>query len=109
MSNHSSAMQVEFERQFASSAQLLRSLTNGALIADGEGVVRQANIAAAELLGSSVDALLGMRLVELPGGAAFAHAPAEADGEIELGERTLHFSGAPLLSEDGCDSVVGAL
>jgi len=109
MSNHSSAMQVEFERPFASSAQLLRSLADGALIADGEGVVRQANLAAAELLGSSVDALLGMRLVELPGGAAFAHAPAEADGEIELGERTLHFSGAPLLSEDGCDSVVGAL
>ncbi|MDQ2996072.1 MAG: HAMP domain-containing histidine kinase [Chloroflexota bacterium] len=109
MSNHSSAMQVEFERPFASSAQLLRSLTDGALIADGEGVVRQANIAAAELLGSSVDALLGMRLAELPGGAAFADARGEIDGEIELGERTLHFSSAPLLSEDGRDSIIGAL
>src|SRR5687767_5501075 len=72
MSNHSSAMQVEFERPFASSAQLLRSLADGALIADGDGVVRQANFAAAELLGISADALLGMRVAELPGGAAFA-------------------------------------
>jgi signal transduction histidine kinase len=109
MSKHSSAMQVEFERPFASSAQLLRSLADGALIADDEGVVRQANAAAAELLGSSVDALLGMRLAELPGGAVFADARAETAGEIELGERTLRCSSAPLLSEDGRDSVVGAL
>jgi signal transduction histidine kinase len=109
MSNHSSAMQVEFERPFASSAQLMRSLADGALIVDGEGVVRQANFAAAELLGSSVDALLGMRLADLPGGAAFADARGEIDGEIELGERMLRYSRAPLLSEDGRDSVVGAL
>ena len=109
MSNHSSAMQVEFERPFASSAQLLRSLADGALIADGEGVVRQANSAAAELLGSSADVLLGMRLSELPGGAAFADTRGETAGEIELGQRTLRYSSAPLLSEDGRDSVVGAL
>ena len=109
MSNHSSAMQVEFERPFVSSAQLLRSLADGALIADDEGVVRQANAPAAELLGSSVDALLGMRLAELPGGVAFADARAETAGEIELGERTLRYSSTPLLSEDGRDSVVGAL
>jgi signal transduction histidine kinase len=109
MSKHSSAMQVEFERPFVSSAQLLRSLADGALIADDEGVVRQANATAAELLGSSVDALLGMRLAELPGGAAFADARAETAGEIELGARTLRYSSAPVLSEDGRDSVVGTL
>jgi signal transduction histidine kinase len=109
MSNHSSATQVELERPFASSAQLLRSLSHGALVADGNGVVRQANSAAADLLGSSVDALLGMRLAELPGGAALADVRAETAGEIELGERTLRYSRAPLLSEDGRDSVVGEL
>ncbi len=109
MSNHSSATQVEFERPFASSAQLLRSLANGALIADGDGLVRQANSAAAELLGISANALLGMCLADLPGGQAFADARAETAGEIELGERTLRYSSAPLLSEDGRDSVVGTL
>ena len=109
MSNHSSATQVEFERPFASSAQLLRSLANGALVADGDSVVRHANSTAAELLGISVDALLGMRLADLPGGAAFADARAETAGEIELGERTLRYSRAPLLSEDGRDRVVGTL
>jgi signal transduction histidine kinase len=109
MSNHSSATQVEFERPFASSAQLLRSLSNGALIADGDGVVRQANSAAAKLLGIALDALLGMRLANLPGGEAFADARGETAGEIELGERTLRYSSAPLLSEDGRNSVIGAL
>jgi signal transduction histidine kinase len=109
MSNYSSATQVEFERPFTSSAQLLRSLANGALIADGDGLVRQANAAAAELLGISADALLGMRLADLPGGAAFADARGESAGEIELGERTLRYTRAPLLSEDGRESVIGAL
>jgi len=109
MSNHFSAMQLEFERPFASSAQLLRSLAAGALIADNDGRVRQANFAAAELLGSSVDALLGMCLAELPGGAAFADVRGETTGEIALGEHTLRFSSAPLYSEDGRDSVVGTL
>jgi PAS domain-containing protein len=68
MSNYSSATQVEFERHFASSAQILRSLANGGLVADGDGLVRQANSAAADLLGTSVDALLGMW--PIPGGAA---------------------------------------
>jgi len=109
MSNRSSATQVEFERPFASSAQLLRSLANGALVADSDSVVRQANPAAADLLGISVDALLGMRLADLPGGAAFADARAGTAGAIELGERTLRYSCAPLLSEDGRDRVVGTL
>jgi two-component system, NtrC family, sensor histidine kinase KinB len=109
MSKHSSAAQVEVERPFASSAQLLRSLSNGALIADGDDVVRQANSAAADLLGVSVDALLGMRLADLPGGAALADARAEETGEIVLDERTLRYSCAPLLSEDGRASVVGTL
>jgi len=102
-------MQVEFERPFASSAQLLRSLADGALIADGDGVVRQANAPAAKLLGISARALLGMRLADLPGGAALAVSSAETDGEIALGERTLRYSSTPLLSEDGHDSVVGTL
>jgi signal transduction histidine kinase len=109
MAPHSSATQVEIERPFASSAQLLRSLADGALIADGDGLVRQANAAAANLLGISADALLGMRLADLPGGAVLADARGETTGEIELGERTLRFSSAPLLSEDGRGSVVGAL
>ncbi len=109
MSNHSSAMQVEFERPFASSAQLLRSLADGALIADGDGVVRQANFAAAELLGISADALLGMRVAELPSGAAFADTRDETTGEVELGDCTLRYSSTALLSEDGRDSVVGTL
>ncbi len=109
MSNYSSATQVEFERSFASSAQLLRALSDGALIADVGGVVRQANPAAAALLGISAAALLGMRLADLPSGAAFADARGETVGEIQLGERTLRYSSAPLLSEDGHDSVVGAL
>jgi PAS domain S-box-containing protein len=109
MSNHSSATQVEFERPFASSTQLLRSLADGALIADRDGMVRQANAAAATLLGLSVDALIGMQLDELPGGEALAEARGAAAGEIELGERTLRYSSAPLLSEDGRDNVVGAL
>jgi signal transduction histidine kinase len=109
MSNRSSATQVELERPFASSAQLLRSLSNGALIVDNDGVVRQANSAAAALLDISAAALLGMRLIDRPGGAALARGRAEAAGEIQLGERTLRYSSAPLLSEDGRDSVVGAL
>jgi PAS domain S-box-containing protein len=109
MSNHSSAMQVEFERPFASSAQLLRSLADGALIADGGGVVRQVNSAAAELLGISADALLGMRVAELPGGPALAGTHGETSGEVALGECTLRYSSTPLLSEDGRDSVVGTL
>src|SRR6476469_4816417 len=99
MSNHSSATQVEFARPFASSAQILHALVDGALLADGDGVVYQANSAAAELLGISADALLGMRLADLPGGAAFADARAETAGVIELGVRTLRYSRAPLLSE----------
>jgi signal transduction histidine kinase len=109
MSNHSSATQVEFERPFASSAQLLRALVHGALVADGAGVVRQANAAAAELLGISVDALLGMHLADLPAGAALADARGEAAGQIELGERTLRYSRVPLRSEDGRNSVIGSL
>lgn len=109
MSNVQSVMQTEQEAPFASSAQLLRSLADGALLADGDGVVRQANSAAADLLGISADALLGMRLADLPGGAAFADARAETAEEIELGERTLRYSSAPLLSEDGRESVVGTL
>src|SRR3954454_21536096 len=109
MSNHSSAMQVEFERPFASSAQLLRSLVDGALIVDGAGIVRQANSAAAELLSLAADALLGMRLADLPGGEALADARGEATGEIELGERTLRYSRAPLLSEDCRDRVIREL
>ena len=109
MASYSSATQVEFERSFASSAQLLRALSDGALIADVGGVVRQANPAAAALLGISAAALLGMRLADLPSGAAFADARGETVGEIQLGERTLRYSSAPLLSEDGHDSVVGAL
>src|SRR5690348_6810835 len=99
MSNHSSATQVEFERPFASGAQLLRSLANGALVADGKGVVRQANSAAAALLGVAADELQGMRLADLPGGV-LAAARAEAAGEIQLGPRTLRYTSTPLLSED---------
>jgi signal transduction histidine kinase len=109
MSKHSSATQVELERPFASSAQILRALANGALIADGHGVVRQANVAAAELLGIAADALPGMHLAELPGGAAFADARGASAGEVVLGERTLRYSRAPLLSEDGGARVTGAL
>jgi signal transduction histidine kinase len=105
MSNHSSATQVEFERPFVSSAQLLRSLSSGALVADHHDVVRQANAAAAELLGIAADALPGMRLADLPRGEALA----EPTGEIELGARTLRYSRAPLHSEDGRESVVGTL
>jgi signal transduction histidine kinase len=109
MSKHPSAMQVEFERPFASSVQLLRALSNGALIADRDGVVRQANPAAAALLGIAADGLPGMRLADLPGGAAFADARAESAGEFTLGARALRYSCAPLLSEDGRENVVGTL
>jgi signal transduction histidine kinase len=109
MPSHSSATQVELERSFASSAQLLRSLANGALVADSDGVVRQANSAAAALLGVAAGDLQGMRLVDLPGGGALAAARDEAAGEIQLGPRTLRYTSAPLLSEDGRDSVVGTL
>jgi len=109
MSNQSSATQIEYERSYASSAQILRALANGALIADDYGVVRQANVAAAELLGIATDALPGMYLAELPGGAALADARDTSAGEIVLGERTLRYSRVPLLAEDGGDGVTGAL
>ena len=109
MSKQFSATQIEYERPFASSVQILHALANGALIADDDGVVRQANAAAAELLGIAADALPGMRLADLPGGAAFADARAAAAGQIALGERTLRYSCAPLLSEDGRGHVIGAL
>jgi signal transduction histidine kinase len=50
-----------------------------------------------------------MRLADLPGGAAFADARAESAGEFTLGARTLHYSCAPLLSEDGRENIVGTL
>jgi signal transduction histidine kinase len=109
MPNAQLAVQTEQELPFASSTQLLRSLADGALIADSNRVVRQANAAAATLLGISGTALLGKRLADLPGGTAFGDISAEAAGEFELGERTLRYSSTPLLSEDGRDSVVGAL
>jgi signal transduction histidine kinase len=109
MSSQSSATQIEYDRSFASSAQLLRALSSGVLIADSRGVVRQANPAAAALLGIAADALPGMRLADLPSGAAFADVHAESAGEFTLGARTLRYTRAPLLSEDGRDSVVGTL
>ena len=109
MSNRSSATQVEFERPFTSSTQLLRSLADGALVADRAGVVRQANSAAATLLGIAAEELPGMRLADLPGGEALAAARDETAGEFQLGERTLRYTSTPVLSEDGRDSEVGAL
>ncbi|HJZ45820.1 MAG TPA: HAMP domain-containing sensor histidine kinase [Roseiflexaceae bacterium] len=105
----SSATQVENDRPFVSSAMILRSLPDGALIADMDGMVRQANPAAAVLLGVSADALVGLRLTDLPGGEALAAAGATRSGLIALGERTLSYSSAPLNEENSQDSVVGAL
>jgi two-component system sensor histidine kinase ResE len=102
-------MQIEYERPFASGAMILRALSDGALIADASGVVRQANPAAAALLGIPADALPGLRLADLPFGASIEVAGAEQAGEIALGERTLSYTCAPLRSEDGPGSVVGAL
>jgi signal transduction histidine kinase len=109
MSPQSSATQIEYERSFASAAMILRALADGALIVDLEGVVRQANPAAAALLGISVDALPGMRLADLPGGVALPSPGAERVGEIAHGERTLRYSSAPLRSEEGRTAIVGTL
>lgn len=109
MPTPSSATQIEYERPFASSAMILRSLADGALIADMDGVVRQANSAAAALLGVPADALAGLRLAELAGGKVLVATDAGRAGEIVLGERTLSYSSAPLYSEDGRDTVVGTL
>ena len=108
MPRQSSATQTEYERSFASAAMILRALADGALIVDLEGVVRQANPAAAALLRVSADALPGMRLADLPGGAALL-APGEQASEIAHGEQTVRYSSAPLRSEDGRDTIVGTL
>jgi signal transduction histidine kinase len=109
MPRQSSATQIEYERAFASAAMILHALADGALIVDLEGVVRQANPAAAVLLDVSADALPGMRLADLPGAAALLALGAEGVAEIAQGERMLRYSSAPLRSEDGRDTSVGTL
>jgi len=109
MPSQSSATQIEYDRSLASGTMILRALADGALIADLDGVVRQANPAAAALLGVSADALIGQRLEDLPDGAALRAVGAERAGEIAPGERTLSYSSVPLRSEDGRDTIVGAL
>jgi signal transduction histidine kinase len=109
MPTPSSATQIEYERPFASGAMIMRALADGALIADASGVVRQANLAAAAMLGIPADALPGMRLADLPFGEAIEVTGAEQAGEIALGERTLSYTCAPLRSEDGRETIVGML
>jgi signal transduction histidine kinase len=102
-------MQTEYERSLASSTMILHALADGALVADIDGVVRQANPAAAALLGMSADMLVGQRLDALPGGAALLAVSVEHRGEIASGERLLSYSSVPLRSEDGLHAIVGAL
>jgi signal transduction histidine kinase len=104
-----STIQLETEHPFANSTMILRALTEGIVIADGDGVVRQVNPAAAALLGCDGDALLGVSIADLPGGNLLSRGDAESTEMIEVGGRSLRFHCAPLLSGDGRDSVVGTL
>ena len=109
MSNHSSGTAIEYERPFASSAMILRSLSDGALIVDMAGVVRQANSVASALLGVPADGLPGLRCADLLGDDVLAAQDWEQAGEIDHGGRMLSYSSTPLRSEEGSDRIVGAL
>jgi signal transduction histidine kinase len=109
MPSISAATQTEQEHPFASSRMILRALADGILIVDDLGVVRQANPAAATLLGISEDALLGLRLSELPGGETLSRCVAEASGAFEVDGRSLRFSSAPLGPDHGREPVTGTL
>src|SRR5262245_33392529 len=109
MPSQSSATQIEYERPFTSGAMILFALADGALVVDTDGIVRQANLIAAALLGIPSDALAGSRLADLPFGEMLGAIAAERAGEIAIDDRTVGYSSAPLRSEDGRDTVVGAL
>ena len=109
MSSQPSATQTERERPFASSAALLGSLPGGALVVDAGGVVRQANPAAASLLGLRLDGLLGARLADLPGGAPLARGLEQPSGVCEVEGRALRFQIRPLPHDEGSARALGWL
>lgn len=105
----SSATQTEREQPYASAASVLRSLTEGLIIVDRAGLVRQINPAAAQLLAIDAEQAADQPARALPGGDAYGTEAAGPAGTIELGERAIGFRRQPLLSDDGHDQVIGVL
>lgn len=103
------ATETEREHSFASSAMILRSLADGAVLIDRAGVVRQLNAVAAQLLSVGADVALDQPATQLPGGAVFAAADGPPAGALEVGGRPLGFRRQPLLSDDNPARVVGEL
>jgi PAS domain S-box-containing protein len=108
MSYSATAFQTDpIDRPF-SSATVLDALADGVVLADSAGVIRQANLAAARLLGIGADALLGRNLSDLPGAAA-QDISDERPGQLEIDGRTLRFHTTPLLSDDDRNDRVGTM
>lgn len=99
----------EREPPFASSSMILRAIDDGVLLVDRADVVRQANPAAAQLLGLSLAALLGAQVAGLPGGAVLSSQDGEQTGVVEVEGRSLRFRRQPLLADDQDGALVGAM
>jgi signal transduction histidine kinase len=100
MSTPPSATQTEREQPFAPSTAILSALPGGALVVDGGGVIRQANMAASQLLGIAAADLVGAELPHVPGGVAIADAASPHTGTLEVAGRELRFRKQPLPADD---------
>ena len=105
----SSATETERENPLMSGALVLRALTEGVLIIDNDGYIRQINPAAARLLSIEPQTVLNQSVDLLPAGAALRSPGGARSGTIELGERAIGFEKRPLLAGDDGQQVLGTL
>lgn len=103
------ATQTEREQAFASSTAILRSLAEGVLVVDLNGIIRQLNPAAAQLLGVDQEVLLDQALEAIPGGAAMRQHPEPQSEQIVAGDRLVGFQKLPLFADDDKQHVQGTI
>jgi signal transduction histidine kinase len=90
------------------SSAILRALGDGLIVLDLDGVVRQINPVAAQLLAVDPVAALDLPLGRLPGGSALEQLADLQPGLVELGDHALSAERRPLLADDQHE-VLGAL
>jgi signal transduction histidine kinase len=105
----SSATETEHEYPLIDGALVLRTLTEGALILDNDGYIRQINPAAARLLSIELETVLNQSVDLLPGGAALYSPGGAPSGTIEVGDRGIGFEKRPLLAGDDRQQELGTL
>jgi len=105
----SSATETDSQDFFISTALVLRALTEGALILDNDGHIRQINPAAARLLSIEPETVLNQSVDLLPAAAALRTPGGPQSGTLQVGERTIGFEKRPLLAHDDAQQMLGIL